>query len=205
MELSIPCNSTTTIAELKAKIQAKEGTSPEHQLLSYNNRGLGDDDRTIQDYGIQSGDVVDLSPPSLMDPTERPPYRGRQRLSEGGPSGGGTSPLYYEYIPKRAPRMRTPLLRPSRIRSFGGRVKTIDPISMPLTRGVEGEPSNRTRSPLVLRTEEHGQYWDGGGQDYVEDVERESAVTELLARWTTLNDPPSSPPPPAPSIRPMTI
>lgn len=50
---------TTTIAELKAQIQEKEGVSPEEQRLIYAGKNL-DDTKTVADYNLGADATVHL-------------------------------------------------------------------------------------------------------------------------------------------------
>ena len=53
---------TETIEEVKDKVEDKTGIPKKDQILTYNNRPLDDNRKTLDDYGIQHQDTLDLEP-----------------------------------------------------------------------------------------------------------------------------------------------
>jgi ribosome-associated protein YbcJ (S4-like RNA binding protein) len=53
---------TETIEEVKGKVEDKTGIPKKDQILTYNNRPLDNNRKTLEDYGIQHQDTLDLEP-----------------------------------------------------------------------------------------------------------------------------------------------
>ena len=69
-----PCN---TLAEIKQSLEKDSGLTPDNQKLSLNNRGLTNDNKTAEDYGIvdymsPTGKTLILEPKAFADTVQMP-------------------------------------------------------------------------------------------------------------------------------------
>jgi len=66
--ITLDVDSSDTLADLKLKIEDKEGFAPETQQLTFNNQVLSDDDKSLNDYSILAGSTLYF----LAHPTPAP-------------------------------------------------------------------------------------------------------------------------------------
>lgn len=89
--ITLEVEPTTIIADIKAKMQEKEGIPPELQKLFWKDTELSDDSKTLQYYGIEKESTLKLSAISFNSPMSSK-NEGTYFIGVSGTYQAGTSP-----------------------------------------------------------------------------------------------------------------